>query len=82
MVYHFDKLLLFYEKYISIISKNHIFKSRSLFTLEILSLNSNSKINFNQIHLIQKLNQLQSLTVEGILDNTIKNKSKIFINLD
>lgn len=48
----------------------------------MLLFNSGSKVVCNQIQLIILLNQLQHLTVEDILDYTIKNKGKMFLNLD
>lgn len=43
---------------------------------------TNSKIIYDHIYLTLVLIKLQSLIIEEILDHGIKNKSKMFLNLD
>lgn len=44
--------------------------------------NSGFKIVYDHIHLLIPLNQSQYLTIVSILDNTIKNRGKRYLDLD
>ena len=50
--------------------------------IDLLSLNSDSKIVCDHIHLLLSLNQLQYLIIEIILDHAIKNKGNMFFYID
>lgn len=50
--------------------------------LDVLPFNNNSKTICDCIYLLLSLNQLQDLIVEGILKYAIKNKGKMYFNLD
>lgn len=81
-VYHSNKSPIFRDRLIPTINKSYLPKFKSSYTLKMLSTNSGSKAVCDQIYLILPLNQLQHLTVEGILDHSIKNKGKMFLDLD
>lgn len=81
-VHYFDKLPAFQEELIPTISQSHFAKSESSHILEVLPSNSNFKATCNLIYLILLLNQLQYFIVKGILDHTIKNKEKMFLDFD
>lgn len=81
-VYYSDGLPIFQDEFIPTINKKHHSKSKFFFTLKILLLNSSSKVVYNLIRLILLLNELQYLIIKDILDYAIKNKRKIFFDLN
>lgn len=70
------------EQLISTISIGLISEVVTSHSLNILPPNSDFIIVYNLIYLSLPLNQLHCLTFEGILDHAIKNKGKMYLDLD
>lgn len=52
------------------------------YTPNIISFNSDSKIIYSQIYLLLSLNQIKQLIIEEILEYIVKNKEKMYFNLN
>lgn len=70
------------RQFIQIICRRLLLKSKSSYFLDILPLDDDSKIIYDQIHLLLLLDQLQYLIVENIFDYTIIYKRKIYFYID
>lgn len=77
-----NTLIRLLEQLILTIGTSFICKSIIFYFFDILSFNSNSKIVYNYTHLLLLLNQLQYLIVKEIFDYTIKNKRKMYLDLN
>lgn len=81
-VYFYNILTRLLKKLISIVNISFVFKAVISYFLDILLSNSDFITVSDCIYLLLLLNQLEHLIIKSILNYTIKNKKKIYLDLD